>query len=259
MKNGEKLLALLLALVMVFALCACGSGTDRSGEDEEEELSESSRRAGRRERDQSEPAAEAEPTPEPSPEQQLAGTWAASWDLTEMLSKELDESMGDVEVRFTDYLTSPFELDVVLEISEDMNYHMYTDGSRLGEMAAGLQEAMKGYLNDAILAKLKITLAESGVDTSGVSTMAEMEELMGTTLEELLGTSLDETVASFVNEEMLSESYDTLDESGTVSVEGDTLRFDGEEMTYTLDGDTLTLDGDDGGVGMLPLTFHRVA
>lgn len=273
MSMMKKILALLLALSMVFALAACGGN---AGPAEKEEETVSQRHASRGEEAPAEkaeetpeptPEPEPEPTPEPtpSPEELLIGSWVAKWDLTEMLLKELEGELGEIDRNFGDYMEEPFSLPIRLEFRGDGSYRMFITDSDLEGIVDPFQKAMRGFLIDVLYDQLVPALSETGMDLSGVSSMADLEKKLNMSLDDIMnasvGMDLDSFVESSFNVDMLREMTEAMNMEGSYAFDGSVLKFDtNEEMTVSFqDEDSFLLDGDDGGVGMFPLKFTREA
>ena len=278
MNRGKKLLALLLALAMVFALAACGGSAGTAGKEEEtvakrhasrgEETPARETEAPAEETPEPTPELTPEPTPEPTPDPKdlLIGSWRGTADMTEQLLSEVAGGLEgtELDLNFADYLQEPFALPLNFEFREDGTFRAYIKDEDLAGLVTPLQNAMKAFFTDVLYETLMEQLPAAGIDVSGVSSMSDLEELLGMTVDEMMAQSgqaegLDSFVESMFNLNVLRQFTADVNMEGVYTVDGDTLQMDGDVMTISFpDADTLIMDGDDGGAGLLPITLERV-
>ncbi len=173
---------------------------------------------------------------------QIAGTWNAELDFTDMFVEEV----GDLDV------DTKMVMPVVLELTED------------GNMSLGLNETafeanMQSFYDAIINAALKMIYDE--MENQGLSREevdAQAEQTLGMSYEDYLKASMPmEDLMNEIKFETQTGTY-KIEEEGTLvakSNNGD------ETWTYTLEGDTLTItaiepNGEDMS-SFLPIVFTR--
>lgn len=177
----------------------------------------------------------------------VVGDWECEIDVTDDLTKILEDSIGDDEAM--EYIKiGKFTMDLSLSLDKDGDYTMAIDEKKLEKSVNGLiddlKDGMRGYFEKMI--------SDEGLDM-GVDDFFEL----------MAGVSYDEYMDGIMDMDAIMSQLEGMEDSGTYKVDDDELVLksdNGDKVRYTfeLDKSTLTLDSDeDYEIDIFPLELER--
>ena len=185
---------------------------------------------------------------------ELLGTYEGTFDITELIITEFDNSTGlnDPSISLDNYMDK-FEIKVIFEFKEDGTYVQKLDSASLNASMETLKSATLLFMDDLMLKTLIEQLAPYGYDLQtkedvaallGTSWDGIFSQTMGMSAEEFISELIDGLAAELMAEETLAEGkYKAEDGKLYTSLSVDEDYLEEAYETYEIDGNTVTITG----------------